>query len=371
MKQNILPGTDEGVLSEDLDRFRKEIDAIDVQLLSLLNKRLDAAAAIGRIKNEKGLPVFDPVREKAVLERVAGKARSRLTPEMARDIFTSIISAARAVQGPLKVSFLGPDATFSHQAAVSIFGNNVLYNPSRTIEAVFESVEKGHCRHGVIPAENSLEGSVAGIWDLFNKYHLKIEGEHYHRIRISLMGKSPLISDVQKVYSHPMPLAQCRVWLKQHLPGVPLKNVESTALAGKMAAEAPGSAALGSRLLADNLGLHLIREDVEDDSLNVTRFLVVGNGAPEPTGCDKTTLLFFLGHRPGTLAGVLSALARRGINVCRIESRPMPARSWEYLFFVDLEGHREDPELADAMAELKTLCVFMKWLGSYPSAGVS
>jgi len=223
----------------------------------------------------------------------------------------------------------------------------------------------------VIPVENSLEGSVAGIWDLFNKFNLKICGEYYHRIRISLMGQNTDFADIQKVYSHPMPLAQCRLWLKQHLPNVPLKTVDSTALAGKMAAEEPGSAALGSRLLGDTLGLRLIREDVEDDPLNVTRFLVVGNSEPKPTGYDKTTLLFFLGHHPGTLAGVLSALAQRGINVCRIESRPMPTRSWEYLFFVDLEGHREDPALADAMAEMKTLCVFMKWLGSYPSAGVS
>jgi len=356
---------------EGLERCRRDIDAIDAEILSLLSRRLDAAAAIGRIKEKLGLPVFDPVREKAILDRMAAKSHSRLTPDMIRDIYTRIISAGRAVQGPLNISFLGPEATFSHQAAISIFGNSARFCPSRTFEDVFGSVEKGHCDHGVIPVENSLEGSVAGIWDLFNKYHLKICGECYHRIRLSLMGQNGDISSIRKLYSHPMPLAQCRVWLKQHLPDIPLETVDSTALAGRMAAETPGTAALGSRLLAETLGLRLLREDVEDDPHNVTRFLVIGNAEPPPTGCDKTTLLFFLGHHPGTLAGMLSALARRGINVCRIESRPMPTRSWEYLFFVDLEGHREDPEMADAMAEMKTLCVFMKWLGSYPSAGVS
>ncbi|MBW2708252.1 MAG: prephenate dehydratase [Deltaproteobacteria bacterium] len=356
---------------DELDLCRKEIDAIDTQLLSLLAERLDAAAAIGRIKNNMGLPVFDPVREKAILDRMAAKGHSRLTPDAIRDIFTRIISVGRAVQGPVNVGFLGPEATFSHQAAISIFGNSARFFPSRTFEGVFGSVEKGHCHHGVIPVENSLEGSVAGVWDLFDKFYLKICGEYYHRIRLSLMGRSLELNAIRKLYSHPMPLAQCRSWLKSHLPNVTLEPVESTALAGKMAAGDPNSAALGSCLLAETLGLKLLREDIEDEPHNVTRFLVVGNGEPQPTGKDKTTLMFFLGHRPGALAGMLSTLAQREINVCRIESRPMPMRSWEYLFFVDLEGHRNDPALADAMVEMKTLCVFMKWLGSYPSAGVS
>jgi len=362
---------DEKAAREELDRCRMDIDAIDEQILSLLAKRLDAAAAIGRIKDKMGLPVFDPVREKAILERMAAKGHSRLTSDAIRDIYTRIISAGRAVQGPLKVGFLGPEATFSHQAAISIFGNSARFCPSRTFEDVFSSVEKGHCHHGVIPVENSLEGSVAGVWDLFNKFDLKICGEYYHRIRLSLMGRNMDLSAVRKLYSHPMPLAQCRSWLNQHLPDVPFEPVESTSLAGKMAADDPNGAALGSRLLAETLGLNLLGEDIEDEPHNVTRFLVVGNSGPQPTGKDKTTLLFFLDHRPGALAGMLSALAQREINVCRIESRPMPTRSWEYLFFVDIEGHRKDTALADAMARMKTLCVFMKWLGSYPSAGVS
>ena len=355
----------------DLDLCRREIDTIDTKILSLLSKRLDAAAAIGHIKDQRGLAVFDPVREKAILDRMAGKSHGRLRPEAIRDIFTRIISAGRAVQGPLTVGFLGPEATFSHQAAISIFGNGAEFYPSRTFEDVFGSVEKGHCQQGVIPVENSLEGSVAGIWDLFNKFDLKICGEYYHRIRLSLMARNKDMNSVRRLYSHPMPLAQCRSWLKSHLPDVPFEPVESTSLAGKMAADDPDGAALGSRLLAETLGLELLSEDIEDEPHNVTRFLVVGNSDPEPTGNDKTSLLFFLGHRPGALAEVLSALAKREINVCRIESRPMRMRSWEYLFFVDLEGHRKDPNLADAMAEMKDLCVFMKWLGSYPSGGVS
>jgi chorismate mutase/prephenate dehydratase len=364
-------GKDEDAGWGDLDLCRKDIDAIDAEILSLLSERLDVASAIGRIKERRGLAVFDPVREKAILDRMAQKSHGRLTPVAIRDIYTRIISAGRAVQGPLKVGFLGPEATFSHQAAISIFGNSAEFSPSRTFEDVFGSVEKGHCHQGIIPVENSLEGSVSGVWDLFNKFDLKICGEYYHRIRLSLMAQNSDLSGIRRLYSHPMPLAQCRLWLKSHLPDVPFESVESTSLAAKMAKDDPTGAALGSRFLAETLGLKLLREDIEDEPHNVTRFLVVGNSEPRPTGNDKTTLLFFLGHRPGALAEVLSVLAQREINVCRIESRPMRMRSWEYLFFVDLEGHREDPAMAESMAEMKTLCVFIKWLGSYPSGGVS
>ncbi len=355
----------------ELEHCRRDIDEIDVRILSLLNDRLEAAAAIGRIKDKLGMAVFDPVREKAILDRMAEKSRGRLTSGVIRDIFSRIISAGRAVQGPLKIAFLGPEATFSHQAALSIFGNSAEFCSFRTFEDIFGSVEKGHCHQGVIPVENSLEGSVAGIWDLFNKFDLKICGEYYHRIRLNLMARHMDIAAIRKLYSHPMPLAQCRSWLKTHLPEVPFETVESTSLAGKMALHDPNGAALGSRFLAETLGLELLSEDIEDEPHNVTRFLVVGNSEPKPTGCDKTALLFYLGHRPGALAEVLSVLAERDINVCRIESRPMRMRSWEHLFFVDLEGHRNDPALADALAEMKDLCVFIKWLGSYPSGGVS
>ncbi|MBW2710212.1 MAG: chorismate mutase, partial [Deltaproteobacteria bacterium] len=288
---------------ENLDRCRQDIDAIDTRILSLLGERLDAAAAIGRIKDRLGLAVFDPVREKTILDRMAAKGLSRLTPDAIRDIFTRIISAGRAVQGPLKVGFLGPDATFSHQAAISIFGNSAEFCPFGAFENIFGSVEKGRCHQGVIPVENSLEGSVAGVWDLFNKFDLKICGEYYHRIRVSLMARDMDLNNIRKLYSHPMPLAQCRLWLKSHLPNVPFERVESTSLAGKMAADDPNGAALGSRLLAETLGLGLLREDIEDEPHNVTRFLVVGKSEPQPTGNDKTTLMFFLGHRPGALAG--------------------------------------------------------------------
>lgn len=363
--------TNEKAGRDGLDRRRMDIDAIDGQILSLLRRRLDVAASIGRIKGRLGLAVFDPVREKAILDRMAKKALGHLTEAAIRDIYTRIISAGRAVQGPLKVAFLGPEATFSHQAAISIFGNSAEFCAFRTFEDIFSSVEKGRSDQGVIPVENSLEGSVAGVWDLFNKFDLKICGEYYHRIRISLMAGNRDLGGITKIYSHPMPLAQCRSWLRGHLPDVSFESVESTSLAAEMAADDPQGAALGSRLLSETIGLEILEEDIEDEPHNVTRFLAVGNGEPRPTGTDKTTLLFFLDHRPGALAGVLSALAQREINVCRIESRPMPMRSWEYLFFVDLEGHRDDPAVADVMAEMETLCVFVKWLGSYPSGDVS
>lgn len=370
-KREMKSGKDDETGWDPLDRCRKEIDAIDGKILSLLRQRLDVAAAIGQVKNKMGMAVFDPVREKAILDRMAAKHQGRLSPDAIRDIYTRIISAGRAVQGPLKIGFLGPDATFSHQAALSIFGNSAQFCGFRTFLDIFGSVEKGHCQLGVIPVENSLEGSVAGVWDLFNKFDLKISDEYYLRIRLSLMSKNPDIKAVRKLYTHPMPLAQCRSWLKTHLPETPFELVDSTSHAGRMAAEDPHGAALGSRFLAESLGLEVLSEDIEDEPHNVTRFLVIGNGEPEPTGKDKTTLLFFLGHRPGALSEVLSMLAESHINMSRIESRPMPNRSWEYLFFVDLEGHRKDPALADAMAKMKRMVVFTKWLGSYPSGGVS
>jgi len=357
---------DEGGWSA-LEKWRKEIDAVDSEILSLLYQRQNTAAAIGKTKKELGLEIFDPDREKAVLEKLSSNNREYLSKDMIRNIFNEIISASRSIQEPHTVAFLGPEATFSHQAVLSLFGRSTPTRAAETIEDVFGMVEKGICRHGVVPIENSYEGSVNSTLDLLYKYELKIRAEVFLRIRHHLLSKGDSINRIKHLYSHSMPIAQCRVWIRNNMPGIPVKEVSSTSLAGRMAAGDPGSAAVGSRLCARTYGLKMIEENIEDHPDNVTRFLVIGKIDTEPTGKDKTSILFFLNHKPGALHRALGAFAKRDINMNRIESRPMKIRNWEYLFFVDFEGHFQEDNVNEAIREMEGCCAFMKLLGSYPA----
>jgi len=355
--------------SQDLERFRKEIDSIDGQLVSLLARRQELASEIGEIKRAMGIELVDPAREQEVLREILSRPNNHLTPEAVRTIFTEIISAARSVQRVPTVAYLGPEATFSHQAALSLFGKMTSFRPAGTIEEVFGLVEKGLCDHGVVPIENSYEGSVNITLDLFYKYNLRIGAELFLRIRHHLLSKTEGREKVSRLYSHPMPVAQCRQWLNTHLAGVPVTEVASTSLAARMAADDPGAAAIGSRLSGETYGLNILEENIEDHPDNVTRFFVIGKRPSRPTGKDKTSLLFFLQHVPGALFRALEALAKRKVNMTRIESRPMRTRNWEYLFFVDLEGHEEDGNTREALREMEAHCLFMKLLGSYPAGG--
>ena len=355
----------------DLQGPRSRIDAIDSKLVDLLVERLDAAAAIGDVKRRMHLGVFDPAREKEILDRLSGKARGRLSGEMIENIFRSIISAGRAVQAPLQVAYLGPEATFSHQAAMQMFGDFALFHPARNFEEVFGLVDRGACQKGIIPVENSLEGSVGAVWDLFSRYDLRICAESYFRIRLHLLSRCANQEKIKTLYSHPMPLAQSRSWRKANMPNVRCEAVESTSLAAKIAAEDPEGAALGSRLLAETSGLSILAQEVADDPGNVTRFLVLGKDAAAQTGKDKTSLFFHLDHRPGALAQMLNVLSEKNINVCRIESRPIRMRAWEYVFFADIEGHTDEPRMAGVLESMRYRCVFMKCLGSYPAGNAS
>lgn len=352
-----------------LDRYGEEVDRIDEQILSLLSRRQGLAALIGELKGVLGINIFNPAREEEVLRRLVSNRQKDLTPEVVRHIFSEIISAARSVQQPLTIAFLGPEATFTHQAAISLFGRSASFLSAETIEKVFELVEKGTCQQGVVPVENSYEGSVGSTMDLLYQYELKISAELFLRIRHHLLSREDNISKIKHLYSHPMAIAQCHSWIKGNLPKVIVKETKSTSLATKMAADEPHAAAVGSQLSAHHYGLKILKEDIEDNPQNVTRFLAIGKSAADPTGRDKTAMLFSLRHEPGALHKVLEPLAQRNINMTRIESRPMKTRNWEYLFFVDLEGHEEDSNMREAVREMQGHCAFIKRLGSFPAGG--
>jgi chorismate mutase / prephenate dehydratase len=264
------------------------------------------------------------------------------------------------------VAYLGPEATFSHIAAKELYGDSASLHPADTIEDVFEMVEKDMCTIGVVPVENSYEGAVNITLDLFYKYDLRICAEAYVRIRHHLLSMEVDIRDIKKIYSHPMALAQCRSWLKANMQGVPLTEVSSTSLAAGIAAKETGAAAIGNMDLSLLYGLSALEENIEDHPDNMTRFTAVGKRQARPTGDDKTSILFFLADRPGALYKALGSLADKGINITRIESRPMKTRNWEYLFFMDIEGHEQDGRVGDALKEMEKQCVLLKRLGSYP-----
>jgi chorismate mutase/prephenate dehydratase len=355
---------------QDLGGYREEIDSIDKQILSLLSRRQEIAMAVGQVKKDRGLEIFDPAREEEIMRRLTREDHGVLSKEAIKHIYNEIISASRSVQESLPVAYFGPEATFTHQAAISLFGHSTPMRGAETIEDVFGLVEKGICRQGVVPVENSYEGLVNRTLDLLYKYELRISAEVSLRIRHHLLSKADDIGKIKRLYSHPMPIAQCRAWLRGNLPKtVQINEVGgSTSLAAKLAADDPEAAAVGSRLAARTYHLEMLEENIEDHPDNVTRFLSIGKAEPEPTGKDKSSILFFLNHKPGALHNALGILAKNGINMTRIESRPMKIRNWEYLFFVDIEGHEKDSNVHEAILEMERTCPFIKQLGSYPAA---
>ena len=267
------------------------------------------------------------------------------------------------------MGFLGPEGTFSHQAAISLFGHSASFCALDSIEEVFSEVEKGSCDQGVVPIENSYEGSVNTTLDMLYRYELKINGELLIRIRHNLMSKADEKKKIKRIYSHPMAIAQCKSWIKNYMESVSMHETQSTGAAAKIVINKPDAGVIGNKLLADIYGLNILKEGIEDSPDNITRFLAIGKKSnSDPTGKDKTSILFFLRDRPGALFKALEALAKKKINMTRIESRPMKTRKWEYLFFVDLEGHEKETEIHEALLEMEESCVLLKRLGSYPAA---
>jgi len=356
---------------ESLEPIRRQIDEIDRQLQELLGQRATLARQVGASKDGPKQAVIDfyrPDREAQVLRGVLERNGGPLRDEQIVRLFREIMSACLAQQEPLKVAFLGPEGTFSQAAVLKHFGHGVRDLPLGSIEEVFHQVEAGVADFGVVPVENSSEGSVSDTLDMFLFSPLKICGEVELRVRQHLLGHSRELADVRKVYSHQQSLSQCRAWLDKKLPHAERIPVSSNAEAARIARDEEGAAAIAGDAAADVYGLPILMANIEDRPDNTTRFLVIGRQTYPPSGEDKTSLLLSSRHKAGALYELLSSLATHNVSMTRIESRPSRRGKWDYVFFVDVEGHCEEPAIAAALKDLEAAASLFRVLGSYPCA---
>jgi chorismate mutase/prephenate dehydratase len=351
-----------------LDEWRARIDEIDRQLLRLLNQRAALSLEIGRAKRESGEPVLVPEREQEILDELARLNPGPLPAEAIRAIWSEVLSASRCLQRPFRVSYLGPPGTNTHLAALRHFGSSAEALPVRSIPEVFEEVERGRADVGVVPIENSSEGVVNHTLDGLIDSELLICGEASLEVHHHLLSRAAELSEVKRVFSHPQALAQCREWLNRHLPDAEVVETPSTSVAAEQAVQDPAGAAVASELAGRLYQLPALQERIEDHANNVTRFLVIGRRAAGRTGRDKTSVLFSIRDEVGTLYRILEPFATARLNLTKIESRPTRRRPWEYVFFVDFEGHRDDPVTQGVLAAVRERCLFLKVLGSYPIA---
>ena len=348
--------------------LRNSIDSIDNRILELLNERARYVMEVGRLKQAESRDFHVPSREREIYERLAAANPGPFPNEAIRSVFREIISASLALEAPMRVAFLGPKATFSHLAAMQQFGLSAELVPQKSIPAVFEEVEKGKALYGVVPVENSTEGVVSHTLDMFMESELKISAEVLLEVSHFLLSKTGRMEDIKKVYSHPQPLAQCRKWLEENLPHIPVVDVASTTMAAQIVSEDYSAAAIASEYAGSVYDLKVVRERIEDQVNNFTRFLVIGKKIADAGSDDKTSLMFAVKDEPGILYRMLEPFASRGVNLCKIESRPMKKKAWEYIFFLDLVGHISTPTVQEAVEDLKGYCQFVKLLGSYPRA---
>ena len=350
-----------------LDDVRKKIDLLDSELLSLLNDRAEFVHQIGEIKKKDGLQIYAPEREEELIQRLLKKNEGRLPDDSIRAIFREIMSAALALEDDIKIAYLGPQGTWTHQAAISKFGASVKYVSQANFRDVFDQVERGKADYGVVPIENSTEGAVNHTLDLFADSPLKICSQILLRIENNLMASIPR-EKIRTLASHPQVFGQCRNWIHKHFPNAELVEVSSTASAAAMAETMgdEGVAALGGELLAELHGLEVLESAIQDSATNTTRFLVIRKETCPPTGHDRTSIMFSVRDKPGSLYEALKPFNEFKINMSKIESRPSKRREWEDFFFVDMLGHCEDEGLVKALDELSDHCSFVKLLGSYP-----
>lgn len=356
---------------EALLTVRDTIDSIDNQILNLLKQRIECAKEIGRIKDGENRAKWDPLRERQIYDRLLADNNGVFPQDPLKSIFHEIITTCRLSQKKAAVAFLGPEATFSHLAGVKYFGHSAEYKAMETIDDVFAEVEKGRTQYGIVPVENSIEGAVFSTLDCFMKYKVQICGEAQLEISHNLVCRSGNIEDIQTVASHAQPLAQCREWLRKHLPSIPTLPVFSTGAAAQMAANNPNIGAIASSLAIKTYELQVVVQGIEDYRGNTTRFLVIGKQSPSRSGVDRTSLLIGLMDRPGALNAVLTALSEENINLAKIESRPIKGKQWKYLFFLDMLGHIEDKKIQKGCQILKDQCSYFEWLGSYPQNDIS
>jgi chorismate mutase/prephenate dehydratase len=354
----------------NLDDIRKHIDEIDGQLLDLLSDRADLVHQVGEVKKRDGLQIYAPEREEALLRRLIERNKGRLPEKSIRAIYREIMSAALALEDDLKIAYLGPEGTWTHQAAIKKFGHSVAYSSQPNFAEVFDQVTRRQADYGVVPIENSTEGAVSHTLDLFVDSPLQICAQILLRIENGLMASIPR-EQIKTLYSHPQVFGQCRNWILRNFPEADLVEVSSTTRAAQLARDnaAQGAAALGGALAAEMNGLEMLESSIQDRATNTTRFLVIGEKTCPPTGKDRTSILFAIHDRPGSLVRALQAFDQFQINMSKIESRPSKRKDWEYVFYVDLSGHCDDPELKNAIEELEKHCSMVKLLGSYPDAG--
>ncbi|HEY7528549.1 MAG TPA: prephenate dehydratase, partial [Candidatus Deferrimicrobiaceae bacterium] len=348
--------------------LRAEIDRLDDEILSLLNRRAQAVIEVGKLKSERNLRFYVPEREVEILRRISGANPGPFPNDALKTIYREIISASLSLEKPLSVAFLGPKATFTQLACLKHFGESADYVPQINVSEVFEAVERGVADFGVVPIENSSEGIVSNTLDMFVDHNLLICGEILVEVAHDLLSVTGDLDHVKKVYSHPHAIAQCRGWLEKNLRAVPVFDVESTARAAELAVDDPSAAAIAGEAAAKIYGLKSIRKRIQDNTNNFTRFIIIGKIAPEVTGRDKTSILFAARDEVGALHLMLEPFAKHKVNLTKIESRPVKTKAWEYLFFLDMEGHISAGPVAAAVSELRTRAQFLKILGSYPRA---
>ena len=352
----------------NLDDWRSRINNLDEQILNLLNQRGSAALQIGELKRQKDLPYFVPEREAQILERLVAMNPGPLSADAVRVIWREILSASLALEHPLPVAYFGPPGTNTHAAAMRRFGSSIQFVAVRSIVEVFDEVERGRAAFGVVPVENSTEGAVNITLDRLIDAEVYITGEVTLDITHFLLSRAADLGEIKVVCSHPQALAQCRQWLNANLPDVKTEEVSSTSAAAERARDDATVAAIASELAARLYDVPVLRPRIEDNPSNSTRFLVIGRQPVPPTGRDKTSILFSMKNEPGVLYSILQPFAARRLNLTKIESRPTKRRPWEYLNFVDFEGHRDTDDVRAVLGEVKERCQFLKILGSYPAA---
>jgi len=353
-----------------LSELREQIDSIDSQILRLINQRAECAKEVARTKLAEGETgsFYRPDREAQVLRRIKELNPGPLAGDTAVHLFRELMSACLALEKPLEVAFLGPQGTFTQQAVFKHFGHAVKDMPFPTLHDIFQAVETGHCQFGVVPVENSTEGVIAHTLDRFMDSSLQICGEVEIRVHQNLLGKMESLADIREVYSHQQSLAQCRQWLNNNLPLVSCVAVSSNAEAARLAALDHGKAAIAGLVAAELYDLNVLEKNIEDEANNTTRFIVVGRQKPVSTGADKTSILVSTGNQPGALHKILAPFAEYGISMAHIESRPSRQGLWEYVFFIDIDGHQDDPDVFKALESLQNNVKMLKILGSFPKA---
>jgi chorismate mutase/prephenate dehydratase len=351
-----------------LSDWRKEIDRIDEEVVNLLNRRAELAQQIGHAKSRAQSHYFTPEREHAVYQRLRTLNKGPLENAAFRAIYREVMSACLALEKPLTVAFLGPEGTFSHMATIAKFGASSRAMPQASIADVFGEVERSSCDYGMVPVENSWAGVVPETLDTFMTSNLRVVSELYQPIVHNLLSKAEDLGAIKRLYTHFQPLAQCRQWLRNHLPNAEQIEASSTSKAADLASQDPESAAIATILASEKYELPVLCAHIEDNPSNNTRFLVLGYNEPEPTGKDKTSIVFAVHNRAGELVHALNAFEKYDVNLTMIESRPNKTSAWEYLFYIDLQGHIKDAPVSKALKLLGEQALLVRVLGSYPEA---